>query len=257
MDYRKGYFTKEYTYSRKGDEEKYFKNPQSRIKFSRVLELCGDVSGKEVLDSGCGGGLFSITLARRGGRLTSLDLAEGAVSSVKEWASEEGLRIDGEVSALEVFKTGKRFDLIIALDSIMYSDDVNPQARSIASLLKPGGRAIISVPNLWQCTSLLSLFDYFPLSIIKKIKGGGKVKGYSKHLPWVWESRFRRAGLSIERHASILMIPPLKSKRLETWFSKSWLALPFLYMERILYRKFPFCYGGYGFIFSARKPGNA
>src|SRR5260370_40076081 len=50
----------------------------------RFLEVLGDVSGLNVLDAGCGEGYFSRILARRGARVTSMDIAANLVQLARE-----------------------------------------------------------------------------------------------------------------------------------------------------------------------------
>src|ERR687886_2839360 len=41
----------------------------------RMLDLLGDLTGREVLDAGCGEGFLARVLAARGARVTGLDLS--------------------------------------------------------------------------------------------------------------------------------------------------------------------------------------
>lgn len=253
MDSWKRYFDTSYEFSRELDEYDYSRKIWNVIKFKRVMKLCGNVKGRDILDVGCGGGIFSIALAKKGARVTSIDLMEEAVGSVNSWARDENLKVETEVSSLEEFPTEKRFDVILALDSIMYTDDVVPAARKLAKLLKPCGRLIVSVPNTWQMTSLISLADYFPMSIIKKLRFGHN-RNYSRHLPWVWLGFFRQAGLRIEERACCYLMPPYRSKHADEWLRRrKSLQFVLLNFERIFYKRFPIPYMGQLFIFSARK----
>ena len=70
-------------------------NPH-RINFIMPFTLMrlGDVSGKAVLDLGCGEGGYSRELTRRGASVTAVDCAENAIAYCVSKADAEGLKID-------------------------------------------------------------------------------------------------------------------------------------------------------------------
>src|SRR5438034_418000 len=51
--------------------------------FARMLELLGDLAGREVLDAACGEGYFSRVLAARGARVTGLDLSPRLIAMAR------------------------------------------------------------------------------------------------------------------------------------------------------------------------------
>src|SRR5579872_4862565 len=56
------------------------------------------LAGARALDVGCGGGLLSEALSRRGARVTGIDLAPGMVEVARLHAAEEGLTVDYRVA---------------------------------------------------------------------------------------------------------------------------------------------------------------
>ena len=57
------------------------------------VELCGDVEGLEVLDLGCGTGYFAREMARRGARVTAVDLSPKMLAHARRLESEDPLGI--------------------------------------------------------------------------------------------------------------------------------------------------------------------
>src|SRR6185503_14393888 len=55
----------------------------------RVLELCGDLAGKQVLDLGCGEGYVARQLARAGAAVVGIDLSSGMIEQARQ--AEEAL----------------------------------------------------------------------------------------------------------------------------------------------------------------------
>ena len=83
--------------------------------------LPDDLSGKRVLDAGCGTGVISIELARRGAEVVAVDLSESLIdlanqrySSLAEYRQIEF--VVGDMRQIE----GERFDHVLAMDSIIH-----------------------------------------------------------------------------------------------------------------------------------------
>src|SRR5919199_49831 len=51
---------------------------------SRMLDLLGDLTGRQVLDAGCGEGFLARVLAARGARVTGIDLSPRLVQMARE-----------------------------------------------------------------------------------------------------------------------------------------------------------------------------
>lgn len=68
-------------------------------RFELTLRECGDVSGKKILDVGCGPGRYSVELAKRGAIVTGIDFAESMIVKARRLASVRG------VSEVSTFKT--------------------------------------------------------------------------------------------------------------------------------------------------------
>lgn len=63
--------------------------------------LCGDVAGARVLDVACGGGYFAREMARRGARVTGVDIAPRMIAHARRVESESPLGIAYDVCAAE------------------------------------------------------------------------------------------------------------------------------------------------------------
>ena len=59
-----------------------------------TFKQLGDVSGKVILDLGCGEGGYSRELARKGAIVTAVDCAENVIKYCETRAHEEKLQID-------------------------------------------------------------------------------------------------------------------------------------------------------------------
>jgi release factor glutamine methyltransferase len=83
--------------------------------FARYLEK-RNLQGMSVLEMGCGSGLLSFIAARKGARVTSVDINPLAVGTTRKNAAANGLQEHVEVLRSDLFTeipSGKRFDLIL------------------------------------------------------------------------------------------------------------------------------------------------
>ncbi|MEV6757557.1 class I SAM-dependent methyltransferase [Streptomyces sp. NPDC051214] len=111
-----------------------------------LAETVSGLNPGTALDLGCGGGGDAIWLARRGWRVTAVDISTTAVERVRERARELGIadRVTAEQHDLaESFPAG-RFDLISA--QYFHTPLQLPRARVLrtaARALRPGGFLLI------------------------------------------------------------------------------------------------------------------
>ncbi|MBI1832846.1 MAG: class I SAM-dependent methyltransferase [Planctomycetes bacterium] len=131
------------------DDEAYL---QHESWIAPALELLGDVRGKRVLDLGCGHGMASVVLARRGAEVVGCDLSLGYVK-------EAGRRVDANgVPAGLVVCDGERlpfanecFDGIWG-NAILHHLDLGRMATELRRVLSPRGQAVFCEPwggNRW------------------------------------------------------------------------------------------------------------
>jgi len=95
-----------------------------------------DVSGKTVLDIGCGmGQLFSLLKRKSATSITGIDPAESNVQvCLKNYSDVETIR-----ASLEDFKTLKKFDVAVMVYVFEHLGDVSAAFRKISDLLNPKG----------------------------------------------------------------------------------------------------------------------
>lgn len=104
------------------------------------LRVLGDVRGKDVLEYGCGGGQWSIALARMGARPVGLDLSLGQLRYARELADRVGVRLplvhaDAERAP---FADGS-FDVVMCDHGAMTFADPHRTLPEVSRMLRPGG----------------------------------------------------------------------------------------------------------------------
>jgi SAM-dependent methyltransferase len=131
-----------------------------------ILRLMRDRArpGATVLDLGCGRGRLGAELRRLGYRVTGVDAVPAAYGSAKE-ILDEAFNFDlTDSAAASAALAGRRFDWIVAADVLEHLAEPLAALRYYGRLLAPGGRVVISVPNIavWfnRFRILAGRFDY-------------------------------------------------------------------------------------------------
>lgn len=118
------------------------------LRVSYILEQTGGLSGKTLLDIGCGGGLIAEPMADSGAKVTAIDASAENIETAKLHAKQSGLAIDYRNSTAETLAAaGERFDVVVALEIVEHVADIGEFVKASAQLLKPGGTLVYSTLN--------------------------------------------------------------------------------------------------------------
>ena len=117
-------------------------------RFDRDARAASSLSGLEILDIGCGGGLVCEPLARLGATVTGIDPAADSISAAKLHAEGAGLAIRYVAATAEdIAAEGATFDAVLVLEVVEHVPDVPAFLQAIAPLVRPGGLMILSTLN--------------------------------------------------------------------------------------------------------------
>jgi 2-polyprenyl-6-hydroxyphenyl methylase / 3-demethylubiquinone-9 3-methyltransferase len=117
----------------------------------RVDYICRQaaIEGARVLDVGCGGGLLAEALARRGARVTGIDLADANIAAAREHAMQQGLEIDYQLASAEDIAADNAggFDVVTCLELLEHVPDPERVVAACAEAVRPGGMVFFSTIN--------------------------------------------------------------------------------------------------------------
>ena len=106
------------------------------------------LSGINILDIGCGGGLLSEPMAKLGAKVTGLDVVEKNIKTASTHAESQGLDINYVHSTVEDISDKKdKFDVILNMEVIEHVSDVNLFINSCSKVLSSNGIMVFASLN--------------------------------------------------------------------------------------------------------------
>jgi 2-polyprenyl-6-hydroxyphenyl methylase/3-demethylubiquinone-9 3-methyltransferase len=105
--------------------------------------------GRSVLEYGCGGGYFTVWMAKRGATVRALDMNPNAIGAARFYAAKEGVadRVQLVLADAEAEAVDGEYDFVFAKDVVEHLDDDRPFFRRVGDQLRPNGRVYIATQN--------------------------------------------------------------------------------------------------------------
>ncbi|WP_286741916.1 bifunctional 2-polyprenyl-6-hydroxyphenol methylase/3-demethylubiquinol 3-O-methyltransferase UbiG [Aquabacterium sp. UBA2148] len=133
------------------DPESEFR-PMHQINPLRLdwIDQFAAISGKNVLDVGCGGGILAESMARRGAKVLGVDLADKPLKVAQLHAMEGGVaNLEYRSIAAEDLAAEQpgAFDVVTCMEMLEHVPDPSSIIRACASMARPGGWVFFSTLN--------------------------------------------------------------------------------------------------------------
>src|SRR5690606_22029695 len=121
---------------------------------SKLEVLMGDgffseIQDKVVIDFGCGVGLETVEMAKRGARkVIGVDIEERYLQAARQYATDQLGENHTDLCSFSR-SAGEPADIIVALDSFEHFDDPLDILQIMHKMLKPGGAVLASFGPTW------------------------------------------------------------------------------------------------------------
>jgi 2-polyprenyl-6-hydroxyphenyl methylase/3-demethylubiquinone-9 3-methyltransferase len=113
------------------------------------IEQRAPLAGRKVLDVGCGGGLLSEAMARRGADVTGIDLGQTAIQVASLHALEAGVKVRYRVESADehAHDHAGEYDVVTCLEMLEHVPEPEQIVATLARLVRPGGHVFVSTLN--------------------------------------------------------------------------------------------------------------
>ncbi len=120
-------------------------NPLRLAYINRIASL----SGKAVLDVGCGGGILTESMAGLGAKVTGIDLGDKPLQVARLHLLESGMQVEYRKIAVEDLAVEQpgHYDVVTCMEMLEHVPDPASTVRACAQLAKPGGHVFFSTLN--------------------------------------------------------------------------------------------------------------
>ena len=110
------------------------------------LRLCGDLSGRRVLDIGCGSGENAVTMASQGAHVIAIDVSRAQIALGKRLAETAEIRVEWHESdaADLAFLRADSIDLALSTGVVDEIEDFDRLLRQVHRVLRPGSAFVFS-----------------------------------------------------------------------------------------------------------------
>lgn len=107
------------------------------------------LTGKTVLDVGCGGGILSHSMADRGAIVTGIDMGEANIKAAQIHAEQTGKILSFDCIPVETFADANegKFDVVTCMEMLEHVPNPQSIIDACFKLLKPNGILVLSTIN--------------------------------------------------------------------------------------------------------------
>jgi 2-polyprenyl-6-hydroxyphenyl methylase/3-demethylubiquinone-9 3-methyltransferase len=113
------------------------------------VDASASLAGKRVLDVGCGGGLLSEAMAKRGAEVMGIDLAPLTIEVAELHALEGGVpvRYARESAETHAAHSAGLYDVVTCMEMLEHVPQPQSVLRALHLLVRPGGYVFVSTLN--------------------------------------------------------------------------------------------------------------
>lgn len=119
------------------------------LRLTWINNIVGGLENKTVCDVGCGGGILSESMAKKGAKVKGIDLSEKSINVAKIHAKKVHSAVEYELTSsqdLAEVENGK-YDVVTCMEMLEHVPDPSKEILACSKLLKPSGQIIFSTIN--------------------------------------------------------------------------------------------------------------
>lgn len=119
------------------------------LRLEWITRYSGGLTGKSILDVGCGGGILAEAMALQGGVVTGVDMGREPLQVARLHALEQGVEVKYQLSTAEALAESmpEHFEIVTCMEMLEHVPDPASVVQACARLCKPGGHLFFSTIN--------------------------------------------------------------------------------------------------------------
>ncbi|EFL19851.1 class I SAM-dependent methyltransferase [Streptomyces sp. C] len=173
-----------------------------------VLDLIGDVNGLDILDAGCGPGLYLSELAARGARPVGIDQSADMVRLAGQRLGTLAEVRQHDLTEPLAWASDETFDVVLLTLVLHYLPDRIGTLRELGRVLRPSGKIIVSTSH--PTADWLAIGgSYFTSGYAEDLWSNGMSHRYWHQPLQDWFDEFTAAGLTIDRLVEHQPVPAM------------------------------------------------
>lgn len=168
------------------------------------------LAGKTVTDLGCGPGLYTARMARRGARVTGVDFSESSIRHARAAADADGLAIDYRIADYHRDALPADQDIVTLIYGdycAMAEDKRFALVDKVRGMLKPGGVFVFDVFSLGYFSTLVEEVE-FGRRLMDGFWSAGDYFGYRIGF------KYPEHGIGLDRY---LIVEPHRHREIYNW----------------------------------------
>lgn len=113
------------------------------------IEARAGLNGKKIIDVGCGGGILSESMAKRGAEVTGIDMGEAPLKVARLHSLDSGIPVNYQKISAETMADAhpESFDVVTCLEMLEHVPNPAQIVAACAHMVKPGGHVFFSTIN--------------------------------------------------------------------------------------------------------------
>jgi 2-polyprenyl-6-hydroxyphenyl methylase/3-demethylubiquinone-9 3-methyltransferase len=183
------------------------------LRLGWIERLAGGLAGRTAIDVGCGGGILAEAMARQGGTVTGIDLADKSLKVAELHGLESGVPVTYRKISAEAMadEAPGGFDVVTCMEMLEHVPDPASTVAACAKLAKPGGWIFVSTLNRNPKSFLFAIVGAeYVLNLLPR-----GTHEYAKFIrPSELASAARRAGLDLAATTGLTYNPLTREYRL-------------------------------------------
>ena len=193
------------------------------IRLQFINDRC-DFNQKTIIDIGCGGGILSESLAKRGASVTGIDASLAVLEAAKQHAAEQNLPhlqyVQATAEEYALLKPN-HFDIVVCMELLEHVPDPNSLIQACAKLVKPNGHLFFSTLNRTLKSYLFAILGAeYCLNLLPRA-----THQYEKFIrPSELQAWLRQTGLTLQELSGIHYNPMSRKAKLCSNVSINYIA---------------------------------